>query len=327
MKTIADIEIRSERDDDFDSVAAMHNAIYPDWPVTADEMREHAGEVDPLRYVRVRLVAADRTSGRVVAAAAYHQVPWSFHPDRYLIRMMVHPDWQGRGIGGRLMDGMLGQLTARGAKWVQARAREDFARGLAFVERYGFTEHARTFESRLDVSQVDLSRFAGYATRAAELGITFTTLADELKHHPECLNAVYQMHCTLDIGAPRDDPELATPPTFEEFLKHAVRSPRALPDGYFLAKFREMYVGETVLKKSDADPTFLYQELTGVLSDLRGLGIATALKIQGIEYARRYGYRQMQTFNSSKNEPMLAINTKLGFVRQPAWVEFQKTLP
>ena len=326
MKTIADIAIRTERDDDFDAVAAIHSVIYPDWPVTADEMREYAEEVDSTRYVRVRLIAEDRASGRVVAAAAYHQLPWSFHPDRYRIRLMVHPDWQGRGIGLRLMDEMLGQLTARGAKWVQARAREDFARALAFVEQYGFIEHARSFESRLDVAKVDLSRFAGYTQRAAQLGITFTTLADELKQHPDCPSAVYQMHCTLDIGAPRDDPELPTPPTFEEFMKHSLRSPRALPDAYFLAKFREMYVGETVLKKSDADPTFLHQELTGVLSDLRGFGVATALKVQGIEYARRHGYRQVQTFNSSKNAPMLAINTKFGFVRKPAWIEFQKTL-
>jgi mycothiol synthase len=326
MKTIADIEIRSERDEDFDAVAAIHCAIYPDWPVTADEMREYANEVDPARYVRARLVAEDRRRGLVVAAAAYHQLPWSFHPDRYRIRLMVHPDWQGRGIGRRLMDEMMGQLTARGAKWVQARAREDFVRALAFVQQYGFAEYARSFESRLDVAQVDLSRFARYQQRAAELGITFTTLVDELKQRPDCLPAVYQMHCTLDIGAPRDNPELPTPPTFEEFMKHSVHSSRALPDAYFLAKFREMYVGETVLKRSDADPTFLHQELTGVLSDLRGLGVATALKVQGIEYARRHGYTQVQTFNSSKNDPMLAINTKFGFIRKPAWIELQKTL-
>lgn len=326
MKTIADVDIRLERDGDLDAVAAIQSAIYPDWPISADEMREFVTEVDPTRYVHVRLVAEDRASGRVVAAAAYHQLPWSFHSDRYRVRLMVHPDWQGRGIGRRLMDEMMDQLAARGAKWVQARTREDFPRGLNFVEQYGFIEHARSFESRLDVATVDLNNFAGYVQRAAKLGVTFTTLADELKQNPDCLRAVYQVHCTLDIGSPRDDPELPTPPTFEEFMKHSVRSPRALPDAYFLAKFREMYVGETVLKKSDADPTFLHQELTGVLSDLRGLGVATALKVQGIEYARRHGFTQIQTFNSSKNAPMLAINSKFGFIRKPAWIEFQKTL-
>ncbi len=58
----------------------------------------------------------------------------------------------------------------------------------------------------------------------------------------------------------------------------------------------------------------------------RGLGIATALKLRTIEYAQRDGYRVIRTFNSSRNDAMLAINQNLGFVRQPAWIGFWKSL-
>ena len=37
-------------------------------------------------------------------------------------------------------------------------------------------------------------------------------------------------------------------------------------------------------------------------------------------YAQRYGYREIRTFNHSENGPMLAVNTTLGFIRQPAWI-------
>lgn len=326
MQTLADIEIREQRDQDYDPLAGIRMAIYPDSPVTADELREQANEINPTRYAHVRLVAMERAGGQIVAGAAYHQVPWSYHPDKYRVALMVHPRWQARGIGRRLMEQMLGDLRARGARRVKASAREDLDQSTAFLHRFGFAEHGRGFESRLQVDACDLRAFAGYAERVAHLGIALTTLAEELRRSPDCLRAIYEMHCVLDIGVPRDDPEIPTPPLFDEFLAHSVHSPRALPDAYFLAKLGDVYVGESVLKASDADPRLLHQELTGVLPDLRGLGIATAVKLKTVEYAQRGGHREIRTMNSSKNGPMLAINGKLGFVRQPAWIEFQKVI-
>ncbi|HEV8353260.1 MAG TPA: GNAT family N-acetyltransferase [bacterium] len=323
MQTVADIVIRPQADEDYEAMARIHRAVYPDWPVTAAEVREHMAEIDPARFVHVGLVAEDRASGEVVAAASYHQLPWSFHPDRFRTRLNVHPAWQGRGIGRALMERMLSELRARGARWVKAYAREDYARSIAFVAGFGFREYARSFESRLDVAQMDLPAFADYARSASELGITITTLSDELRQHPDCLPAVYEMHCILDMGAPRDDPGLPTPPTYADYRRGSIDSPMTLLDGYFLAKFGEVYVGESVLKRSDADPTWLHQELTGVIPECRGRGIATALKLRTVEYAQTHGHRIIQTWNSSKNGPMLAINGKLGFQRQPAWVEFQ----
>lgn len=326
MQTAAGIRIRHPHDSDYDAIARIRRAVFPDWPITAAEIREFEAEVDPERFVFEKFVAEDRDSGEVVATGSYHQLPWSFHPDRYRLRLTVHPDWQGRGIGRAMMDRLLSELRARGARWVKEIVREDHGRAIAFVRRYGFTEYSRSFESRLDVVRCDLAPFAHYARTVADLGITLTTLAEELRSRPDCLPAVYEMHCILDMGAPRDDPGLPTPPAFVDFRRSGIDSPMALHDAYFLAKYAEMYVGESVLKRSDADPAWLHQELTGVIPGCRGLGIATTLKVRTVEYAKAHGHRVIQTWNSSKNGPMLAINGKLGFVRQPAWLEFQLEL-
>lgn len=326
MPTATGIVIRTQRDDDYEALARIRRAALPDRPITAAEIREFEAEVDPTRFVFVKLVAEDSASGEVVAAAHYHQLPWSFHPDRYRLRLHVHPDRQGRGIGSALMERVLSELRGRGARWVKEMVREDHGRAVAFVRRYGFTEHARSYESRLDVQHCDLAPLAPHSQKTADLGITLTTLAEELQAHPDCLAAVYEMHCILDMGAPRDDPGLHTPPAFATFRRTAIDSPLALHEAYFLAKLGEVYIGESVLKRSDADPAWLHQELTGVIPECRGLGIATALKLRTVAYAQVHGYRVIQTFNSSKNGPMLAINGKLGFVRQPAWIEFQLEL-
>lgn len=322
----AEITIRTLNESDLPELARIHNAINPDLPTTAEEMRHEISRIDQRRYIAEWLVATIAGTGEVVAYGGYRHVPWAHHPEKFFSFANVHPDHQGQGIGSRLMDEILSAVRAQGGRRLKAWTREDRSRGIAFLQRYGFVEQAREFESRLDVAGVNLDRFRGYQERAARLGITITTLGEELRRDANCLEAVYQAHCVLDIDIPREDPELPTPPTQEEFLAQEVRHPWALLDAFFLAKSGNLYVGESALKRSDGDPGLLHQQLTAVLPAYRGQGIAMALKVATIEYAQEKGYRVIRTFNSSRNETMLAINARFGFVRMPAWVTFVKLL-
>lgn len=318
--TIEQVTIRPIRDEDFASIAEIATANFPDDRRTAAETRDEYRRFDERRFAR-EWVAAEGRDGRVVAYGFFSHLPWSFHPDKYHVYTAVHPSLHRRGIGTQVMGHLLSRLGGRGATRVKSWVREDHPHAVAFLRHRGFEEYARTFESRLAVAGVDLSPLAGAVRRAEGAGAVITTLKDELRRDPGCLPAVYQAHCALDISAPRDDPDLPRAPTYERFLEHEIRTPRALADGFFLAKMEDLYVGESALKRSEADPGVLWQQLTGVLHEYRGLGIATALKVRTVEYAQIMGYREIRTFNSSRNAPMLAINTKLGFVRQPAWVE------
>ncbi len=51
-----------------------------------------------------------------------------------------------------------------------------------------------------------------------------------------------------------------------------------------------------------------------------------ALKLKGIDFAKRSGYDTIETMNASNNAPMLALNTKLGFKRQVGWISMEKDL-
>jgi RimJ/RimL family protein N-acetyltransferase len=49
------------------------------------------------------------------------------------------------------------------------------------------------------------------------------------------------------------------------------------------------------------------------------------LKLHTVRYARDHGYREIRTANDIRNRPMLRINEALGFVKQPAWIAFERT--
>jgi len=311
---------------DLPALAGIHNAINPDLPTTVEEVRHEISRIDRRRYIAEWLVATTAGTDEVVAYGGYRHVPWAHHPEKFFSFVNVHPDHQGQGIGGRLTDEILSAVRARGGRRLKAWTREDRSPAVAFLRRYGFVEQAREFESWLDVAGVNLDRFRIYRERTDQLGVTITTLGEELRRDANRLEAVYQAHCLLDIDIPRDDPEPPTPPSMEEFLTQEVRHPWALLDAFFLAKVGDIYVGESVLKRSDGDPGLLRQQLTAVLPAYRGQGVAMALKAATIAYAQERGYRVIRTFNSSRNAAMLAINAKIGFVRMPAWVTFVKLL-
>ena len=70
----------------------------------------------------------------------------------------------------------------------------------------------------------------------------------------------------------------------------------------------------------------IYTGFTGVKRSHRRMGIALALKLRGIAYAKAHGHPVIRTNNDSTNKAMLSINERLGFVKQPAWITFIKTL-
>jgi len=85
-------------------------------------------------------------------------------------------------------------------------------------------------------------------------------------------------------------------------------------------------VGMSNVHQIDSEPSVLNQDDTGVIREYRGRGIATALKLKVIEFGKKNGYRTIKTWNESSNNPMLAINIKLGFKRQVGWIMMQKAL-
>lgn len=318
-----DIEIRPFEERDYEAVVAVSNAVFPDRPWTVGEFRYEDAHLDQGKYVLERHVAVDRRTGALAGFGEVRHLPWNFHPRKFGMTIRVFPDLWGRGIGSRLWERLQQSLRAREALAVRTVVKEDRAHAVRFVQIRGFTEVMRTWDSLLDVASCDLSRFKDDVARANEAGVVIAALGDEMARDPACLPQVYALD--MELGADVPNPEPFTPVEFPTWRHHTVDAPWFIPDAYFLAVLDGQYVGVSTLWKPGTGD-WVQQGLTGVKRAYRGRGIATALKVRTVEYARAHQYRQIKTENEIHNTAMIAINDRFGFQRQPVWITFLKDL-
>lgn len=308
-------------DTDYAAVVAVDNACYPEYPGTVEELR-HDDEARPAKHKFRRWVA--ELDGTIVGFASHYQFEGMFHPQKFGLSVCVHPAHQRRGIGSALYEAALAGLAPYNPLSLRVSIREDKERSMRFATGRGFVEDTRTWESRLDVPSFDPAPFAGAEERALATGITFATIAELAARDPGYRAKLYE----LDVAATQDEPhpEPITKPSRAVYDSWIFDNPNYLPEGMFIALDGDRYVAMSTLKTSQASPDELYVGFTGVLREYRGKGLALALKLKTIAFARARGVQTIKTWNASINRPMLRINEALGFVKQPAWVSLVKHL-
>src|SRR5688572_20628509 len=291
--------------DDWPAVVEIENRIFPDSPRSLEGALHWDSRWED-KYFRERLVAVD-DSGRVVGRGMLQHSPWQFSPTSYGFDAQVDPEWQRRGVGSALYEALLETARRREAKLIRADAKESKPESLAFLEHRGFEEIQRSWESRLDVNGFDFSAFATAEPRAKEQGLVVTTLAEEWeKAGPEGSaerKAVSRLVYDLDCECSADEPSFApvTMPPFERWYDDMLTSPNALREANFLMRDGDRLVGLSALFKNLVLPHVLQQGFTAVARSHRGRGVAMALKVVGVRYAKEHGYTEIRTGNNTRN--------------------------
>ena len=301
---------------DYETVTSIWNAGYP-YKTTAEELRRNDAK-RPANIVLKRYLL--EVGGETVGFGLFQHSEDSFHPQKFWLRPVVLPEQQSRGYGKRLFEHLLRELEPYQPTEFRDFSREDWTRKNRFLLEQGFAEELRSFESRLDVSTFDPAPFENLEAMLKAKGIELKTYAD-LAADPERDRKIYDLHITLDRDVPMTGEY--TKPTFERFASYHWGDERFVPQGYLVAVAGDKYVGLSELFVSEADDK-LHTGLTGVLRAYRGKGVALALKVKGAMFARELGAPEINTWNESNNVGMLHINERLGFVRQPANIEFVK---
>ncbi len=308
-----------QNDEDYRQGVYITNSVWPEYPDTVEEWKE--GDEKRSKLLKVGRFFAE-LDGQKVGFANYGQSLWVNHPGKLFVGVAVLPEFRKRGVGTALWEHLCQEVQQFDPLRLLAHTREDYEEGIRFAQKLGFDECMRDWESRLDPASLDMDEWGRYAQQVAEQGIEIRTVA-ELESDPNRDRKLYELEWLIDRDVPSPEPPSKVP--FEEFQKIWERT-NLLPDAWFVAVDNGEYVGMTNLWTSQANAKLLYVGITGVTRSHRKRGIAMALKVRSVEYALQKGFSEIRTWNEINNQAMLGINNRLGFVRQPAHIEFRKVM-
>jgi GNAT superfamily N-acetyltransferase len=312
--------IRPFTTDDFPAIVAVHNSAFPEYPGTVEEWKFWEGRRDP-KIKHARWVVEQ--DGGIVAYADYAQSEWSYHPQKFGVGITVHPEHEERGIGSELYRMLSRELEPHDPISFRSHAREDKTRAVRFLKDRGFVEEQREWESRLSVQAFDFTPYDGAVAKVQEQGVGIRTLR-EIESIPDWKRKLWELDWVLSQDVPHTEPLTQQP--FDLWIGKHLESPNLLPDGYFLAVDNGEFVGVSNVWRCQASPEDFEVGLTGVRREYRRRGIALALKLCAVRYTKEQGIKTLKTWNEINNRAMLSINEALGFEKQPAWIEFVKTL-
>ena len=272
-------------------------AEYIDWKRQAEDM--------------VWLVASrdGEDAGAALAYVGWHSKPGTGHGEVFVL-----PEQRGVGVGSELYARVAGWVQERGCVVLETAVAEDDAESLAWVDRRGFREVGRNSKMVLDLTAIEAPEIDPPA------GVEIVTWAER----PELAPGLYAVACEAYPDVPGDE---ATPmDPYEQWLSNDMQGDSDRPDATFIALVDGEVGGYAKLSLSRSDPKVAYHDMTGVRRELRGRGIAAALKRTQIRWAKQAGYEKLQTANEVRNAPILALNKRHGYKLEPGLVILRDAL-
>ena len=299
------------------ALARLENRNFPDEPTTPEILRHRALERQSFCFAREEAVWR---GGRIIGYGSLHRAWWLELHGRYRIYVSVDRDWRRQGIGTRLWDRLLSlaAVTER-IRWLESGAREDRPDALAFLTARGFVPEARIEKSELALGRFEFRNWRHEGTAPTKAGAALCSLHEAMDRYPDWQQRLWHLEQRLY----RDVPAAVSfrPLDFPQWVRQRVNAPGFNPAACWIALDQASgdWIGMTDLVEADGGVGILDTGFTGMERGWRRQGLATALKLHAIQWARAEGYEYIRTDNGSDN-PMYRLNLKLGFTPRPAWI-------
>jgi GNAT superfamily N-acetyltransferase len=225
---------------------------------------------------------------------------WHSPPGVARADIRVVAEVRGRGIGGALLDELQRRSEALGAPTLEVEVRDDDPGSLAWTEGHGFREISRSVRLALDLAATEEP-----AVEPPE-GIEVVVWAGR----PELERGIYEVAWEAYPDEPGSGDVEMEP--FDAWLSQDMQGSGDRADAVFVALAAGEVAGYAKLSMS-ARAGYVMHDMTGVKRAFPGRGIASALKRPELAWAKREGFRTLETFNDEENAPIRALNEKHGY--------------
>ena len=315
-----EFNLRPFTEDDFEGLITLKNLLYPDHPLSLAGFCHH----EKTRTAKIQHKHWVWEKDKIILCSAlYTQWEDIYHPQKFVIKIYVHPDHQRQGYGSFCYNHLIRELEPFDPIKITAIVHEPHTHSIHFFENRNFKITIKERESSLDLTDYKPKLYHEKVDYVLQQGFRIITLSEFRLENKEADFKTWELERDAAPDMPWTDP--ITIPEFDVYIKTVFINPKFNPDSWFLVLWGNKIVGLNNLWKNEIDKV-INTGLTVVRREYRRKGVATALKHTSLTWAKNQGYEWIRTDNADANKGMLSINVRAGFKFIPAWLLFEKFL-
>jgi GNAT superfamily N-acetyltransferase len=257
-----------------------------------------------------------RAEGEIVAAAVTHY-DVEENLENGMGRVAVHPGRRGRGYARMVATPMLDHLEENGRTRFETWIKKD-APAEKLAEKVGLRSVLSERRSRLVVAEVDVDLMQTWIDRASERAAEYELIYMSSPFPEENLERFCDMMFIMN-SAPLEDYEMdeehISPENWRDIESSVLKAQNQIHNLTAVHQPTGQFVGYTQIKTQALQPDLAWQWDTGVHPDHRNKGLGRWLKAAMLEkiVSEHPEVERIDTENAGSNEPMLNINTAMGF--------------
>ena len=283
------MEIRAAESGDVDGAIALHDALAPYLVVTRGALTRRLAS--PAVPGRGTFAAVD--AGDVVGWATTALIAGSDPLDGQL-RVLVRPDYRGRGLGAKLLEATHEDLRSAGATGARVFANPA---AVEWAARWGYRQTRQVHYAGIDPRKAP-------DVPGVPSGVELVPLTDV---DPRELYGADEVAQRTKPG----DARINSRP-YDDWLAAIWKSPDMVLDLSVAALYGDQIISFTL---GHGDRIRIWSQMTATRPAYRGRGLAKLVKSAALHRAADAGVQGAYTANYDGNAPMIAVNEWLGYDR------------